>query len=305
ASVTKNFTATLFVQMVERGILSLDDKLSARLPEFAQHAQDPGRANEITLWQILTHTAGLAKEPDSDAAKTGPVDQWESKAISAIPRVRFLWPPGERYHYSNIGYGLLGLAMAHAAGRPFTTLLKESILDPLGMKETFFIVPEAAKGRVAAGYTVKRGGTVDAERPAREHSGRGYKIPNGGLYSTAGDVARYVSAHLGCGAADLVSPAHRSLMQTVHARWDRNTGYGLGFRIDIARDHAGDNAGIRAYVVGHAGGLEGYTCGMFFEPEAKIGVILLSNCRPVMGHLMREEAIRLAKELAVADRPSR
>ena len=122
------------------------------------------------------------------------------------------------------------------------------IIEPLGLEGTTFVVDERLQRRLARGYANRRDGQIDAEQPAREHAGRGYKVPNGGVYSTVQDLARFAAAISGHGVP-ILSDALRREMVVVQTPEDPDDGYGLG--LSIRRTDAGD------VLAGHGGSVSG------------------------------------------------
>ncbi len=142
---------------------------------------------------------------------------------------------------------------------------------------------------MSVGYANREDTSVDAEYPAREHAGRGYKVPNGGVYSTVGDLARFAAALSGVSPATIISDRSRREMLTIQTPEDSTGGYGLGLSIRLA-----DN-GVR--LVGHGGSVAGYNVHLVFDPETKIVVVLLRNYGRGNTDL-RQAAHGLAAELA-------
>jgi CubicO group peptidase (beta-lactamase class C family) len=263
-SISKTFTAVVLTQLVDRGIVALDDPVERYLPEARSFASPQAGASPITFRQLASHTAGLIREPKLPGAASGPIAEWEAKVLASIPATSFAARPGERYAYSNIGYGVLGLALSRAAKTPFTTLVEDAVFRPLGMTSSTFIVPDRLKPLLSIGYA-NNGDRIDPRVPALEHDGRGYKVPNGGIYSTVPDLARFVAALTGAGRM-VTTDAMRTAMLTRQTP-DGGGSYGLGLQI---------NAGAPT-VFGHGGSVAGYTAHLAFDPESKIGVILLRN----------------------------
>lgn len=112
----------------------------------------------VLMVRLASHTAGLVREPQLRRAAAGPISSWEDKIIASIPTTSFQDPPGVRYSYSNIGFGILGLTISRAAGSSFIKLVHEMIFDPLGMKSSTFIITPELQGRLSTGYAVRRGG---------------------------------------------------------------------------------------------------------------------------------------------------
>ena len=150
-SITKTFTAVILMQLVEERKVKLDDPVEKYLPEI-KSLKGYSDKTIITLRQLASHTSGLEREPDMPGASLGPVDQWESKLLSCIPYTSFNTSPGTSFHYSNIGYALLGLALERASGVPYIQMVQQRIFIPLQMDNTFFSVPENKMAELAEGF---------------------------------------------------------------------------------------------------------------------------------------------------------
>lgn len=267
-SISKSFTAVALLQLWERGYLDLDDPVVDGLPELADLADRPTGASPITYRHLASHTAGLIREPELEGSTDGPLEFWEDKILASIPTTSFYAAPGESYRYSNIGFGILGYSLSRVTGLPFMELVDASILRPLGMHSSGFVVTPAVAEQLATGYVLRRDGSVDAETPYREHVGRGYKVPNGGVYSTVGDLGRFVAGLTGSATVPLLGPEGRRLVRTSQTP-EGDPGYSFGFSISEAPG-APD-------LMGHGGSVAGYNAHLVFEPESGIGVVLLRN----------------------------
>ncbi len=265
-SISKSVTAVLMMLLVQDGVLALDDLVAGVLPEVEELTDaKPGQA-PLTFRHLASHTGGLIREPEVEGAASGPIRGWESKILESTPATRYQTAPGEAYSYSNIGYGILGLALSRAARRPFMELVEERIFEPLGMSSSTFVVGSSLRRRLAAGY-LNRNGEIDADFPAREHAGRGYKVPNGGVYSTVGDLARFAAGVTG--ALELLNQDTRAAMLSIQTPESEVQGYGLGF--SIRRDGDG------TWWASHGGSVAGYNAHLLFQPESQLGVVLLRN----------------------------
>ena len=140
-SITKTFTAVILMQLVEERKVKLDDPVEKYLPEI-KSLKGYSDKTIITLRQLASHTSGLERGPDKPGANRGPVDQWETKLLSCIPYTSFNSSPGISFHYSNVGYALLGLALERASGVSYIQMVQQRIFIPLHMDNTFFSVPE-------------------------------------------------------------------------------------------------------------------------------------------------------------------
>jgi CubicO group peptidase (beta-lactamase class C family) len=268
-SISKSFTALLMMRLVDRGVLRLDDPVARYLPEIDQIASPRPGAPPVTFRHLASHTAGIIREPRLEGAATGPIAEWESKVLASISHTAFDSVPGARYVYSNIGFGMLGLALSRAAGRPFMDLMEDEVFRPLGMTGSTFVVDPELIPRLAKGYQNGSNGRIDGDTPAREHAGRGYKVPNGGIYSTVADLGRFAGAVSGVPGLRILSEQSRQEMLRVQTPEDPRRGYGLGLSIE-AREDGGRTAS-------HGGSVAGYTAHLAFDPATRVAVILLRN----------------------------
>ena len=268
-SISKSFTAVLMMQMIEEGYFDLDDSVEKYFLEIRNLQKKPEVCGPITFRQLASHTAGLEREPKLKGAAAGPISQWEDKILASLPNTFYRSFPGEMYSYSNIGFGILGFAVSRAVRKPFMDLIREKIFEPLGMNSSFFILTEEHLPDLAMGYLRKQDGNVDAGPPAIEHAGRGYKVPNGGIYSTVSDLARFAAALTGASPVKIFSEEkRREILKQQNPATDKSR-YGLGFGIRIDED------GFTT--MGHGGSVAGYNAHLVFEPESKMGVIILRN----------------------------
>ncbi len=263
-SISKSFTAFLMMQAVQDGIIQLDDPVENYFPEI-RNLDGYSDSRKITFQQLASHTSGLVREPDMENAASGPIEEWENKILASIPNTRFQSELGERYSYSNIGFGILGLAVSRAANVPFMEMVEERIFEPLNMTNSFFVVPDDRMKDLSKGLAGGPTGEINSERPALEHDGRGYKVPNGGIYSTPLDLAKFMMCNMGY--MDLLSEDNLTQMQTIQTPEGRQT-YGLGFSLY-------QDDGIST--VGHGGSVAGYTAYFIFDKESQYGVILMRN----------------------------
>ena len=276
-SITKPVTAMAMLRLVHREKARFGDPVSDFVPELERVRHPFSWTPGPTLFQLGTMTGGLAREPENlPTHLVGAPEDWTDAAFRALEETSFEYEPGTRYQYSNIGYAVLGAAVARAAGDPFMEHVAKELLAPLGMHSTVFYPTEAVKDRIAAGIRVTEEG-LDPETPAREHDGRGYKVPNGALYSTVADLGVFLRFLVGAeGAAfDRVLPAavRKENLARAFAAGDLSSGYGFGFMARRIRDRRGEE--FTAY--GHGGSVAGYRAAAWIEPETGSAVVLLRN----------------------------
>lgn len=287
-SISKSMTAVVMMQMMEKGYFQLDDPVERYFPEINQLQDRPDDAKPITFRHLSSHTSGLIREPQLEGAAAGPIANWENKIMESIPHTRYQSLPEEKYSYSNIGYGMLGLIVSKAADKPFMDIMTDSFFNPLGMNDSFFILKQEHLGRMSMGYSKRRDGTVNFDFPALEHAGRGYKIPNGGVYSTVGDLAMFAAAMTGTAPVKVFSEESRLEMIRAQTPEDGSQ-YGLGFFIYEEGD------GYQC--IGHSGSVAGYNAMMVFDPVSTISVSLLRNYNGGKTN-HRTASIELLKKLA-------
>ena len=272
-SITKMFTALMLEQLVDAGKVRLSDPVEKYFSEIKQVKGAFPDAPPITLIQLATHTSGLGPEPDDIAIATaGPVAEWEKTLIAALPHLKYDFEPGTRFSYSNIGYAILGAALSRAAGESYVDYVPKHIFAPLGMTHSVLAWNTEMATHLAKGYEVMGPGKVDSATPQRENeNGRGYKVPNGAIYTTVGDLARFASFEMGQGPDAVLKKASLDRLQRqtiVPADIGLTSGYGIGFQVD-RRD------GYVAF--GHGGAVAGYTSSLLMNRTKGIGVIVFSN----------------------------
>ena len=265
-SVTKSFTAFLMMQLVQDGIIKLDDPIEKYLPEIRELV-GYSDSTKISFAQVASHTSGLHSGPNLGKAANATVDEWESLLLECIPTTSFGSKPGQRYSYSNIGYAILGLAISRAAGKPFIELIHTRIFQPLNMKNSFFLVPDNRQIDLAQGRWGGPMGEIDDLRPKADHTNIGWSVANGGIFSTTNDLAKFMFSIMGY--SDLLNDQNLEMMQTTHTpkgKWHENYGFGFTLYHDSIIS-----------TIGHQGGNPGYRANFLFEKETRYGVILLRN----------------------------
>jgi D-alanyl-D-alanine-carboxypeptidase/D-alanyl-D-alanine-endopeptidase len=262
-SVTKLFTATLLAGMVEEGLLALDDPVQRYLPPGVEL---PVRGRPITLGDLATHTAGLPRLPHgfllrSVRHRRNPY-AWLTvdDLYAGLPSTRLRREPGGRPRYSNLGYGLLGHALALRAGRGYNQLVQERICRPLELEDTRVSVPAAARERFAQG-----------------HSRRGRPVPHwdlpvlggaGALRSTIADLLRFLRLQLGEGVPALARAA--ALTHAPRSRYRGGLAVGLGWtRLPLL--------GTEHELLFHNGGTGGFRSFAGIVPATHTAVVVLSN----------------------------
>jgi D-alanyl-D-alanine carboxypeptidase len=269
-SITKQFTALAMLQLVEQGKMRLTDPLEKYVPEIKQVQKKFDGTPPITLLQVATMHSGLSREPGCASHSVGPLSSWQKIVVDCLPQTTYANEPGTTYLYSNIGYASLGLAIERAGGKPFTDQVTERILKPLGMKRSAFEPNDAIKHDLAHGYR-RRDNKPDRSGPDRELEGRGYRVPNGALFSTINDLAKFVAWELGEGPEGILPKAMQDANygRAFFSNPTMTSGYGVGFMISRRGE---------IVMLGHGGSTAGYHASAMVHRSSKLGVVVLRNC---------------------------
>ena len=255
-SITKQFTAAAVLKLEDQGKLSVQDPLSKYFPDA------PAARKNITLHQLLTHSAGF---PGAIG------DDYELLSIADFVREAFaseaVFPPGTGYEYSNVGYSLLGIIVEKVSGKTYEHYLRDNLWLPAGMAKPGYALPGHKPAALAVGYRDgQRWGT------ALDHpwgaDGPGWHLKaNGGVLSTVGDMYRWYEA---LQTDKVLSAAARAKYFTKHVLENNGqTHYGYGWV--VADD---PNFGRQIW---HNGGNGVYNAFMGFSPDTKTCIIVSSN----------------------------
>ncbi|HRW11392.1 MAG TPA: serine hydrolase domain-containing protein [Caldilineaceae bacterium] len=263
ASVSKPFSATAIMQLVEQGKLTLDDRVCDHLPYF-QLADE--RHHAITIRQMLTHTSGMPDTEDYAWDKPETDEEALERYVRSLAHEQLLSTPGEAFAYSNIAYEVLGDLIAKVSEMSFEQYMKSQILDPLGMHHSTFLRSEVP----AHLATTPHVGTERAEVSAVYPYNRCH-APSSTLHSNTVDGCRWALANLNEGqlegASILSSASAESLFGRYHAT-------GEGDFIGLSWFHAD----YRGYPrISHGGGDTGYASYLALFPREKAAVVVMAN----------------------------
>ncbi len=267
ASMSKPLTATGLMILVERGQVNLDSPINDYLGEAKLQAR-VGDAAEATVRRVASHTAGLPLH--SQHFYDGEPHRPPSPDETIRRYGNLVTAPGERWQYSNLGYGLLGYVISRVSGRNYADFMREEVFFPMGMDHTSVHVGPGLEQGQAVKYT--SGGLVippyDSDSPAASV-----------IYSSAHDLVRFAMFHLKNDLPDqraIISDAAVDEMQCPSPEtgpmreWEREgSGYGIGWFVGVTGD------GLR--VIQHSGGTVGVSTALALMPEENLAVAVLSN----------------------------
>jgi len=265
-SVTKVFTALLAADMAQRGEIRLDDPIEKYLPPGVKVPQRNDR--QITIIDLATHTSGLPRslgnfQPKNPANSSA--DYTLERLYSFLASYELTRDVGSKYQYSNLGYGLLGLALARRAGIDYETLVETRIDGSLRMKDTRITLTPEMRERLAAGH--------DAALKTVHSWGISTLPGAGALRSTANDLLIFLAAALGYTDTPLSAPM-RTLLAT-----RRPTGEPF---IDIAMAWNVDTRGGNE-IIWKNGAVGGYRAFIGYVARSRVGIVALSNATTELG----------------------
>lgn len=257
-SITKTFVAVLVMRLRDEGLLRLSDRLEQHLPGLAAGAEE--RAGQgPTIAELLSHTAGLASETPSPWWERTP-GQLRPELSDVLSQPPTKHPAGRVFHYSNVGFALLGALVERLRGEGWGDVLRRELLEPLGMTRTS-LEPQAPH---VSGWAVHPWADVLLPEPSAQ---TGWMAPAGELWSTVTDLARW-AAFLANGDDKVLSLDSLKEMRTACTAVRDGAGYGLGLQLFSHRGH--DYAG-------HGGSMPGFIATLWIDPAERLGAVLLAN----------------------------
>ncbi len=259
ASLTKQFTAAIILQLMDEGKLKLDDPISLYVPKT------PETWNRITIRQLLNHTSGIKNYTEMDRfgkLTNTPTD--EAGFLQLVGGEPLDFEPGTRFHYSNSGYFLLGLIAEHVTGKPMATLTSDRIFKPLGMDHTRLMQSSEVVPGLATGYDA-----LDSGPRETSPIDMSWPFTAGGMASTVDDVAKWDAALY----SDKVLPQAIWKQAWAPGKLSDGTSIQYGFGWVIGKIN-------QAEIVEHAGDINGFNADILRIPSKKLTLITLCNANP-------------------------
>jgi serine beta-lactamase-like protein LACTB len=263
ASVSKSLTAVAAMQLAEKGKLDLDAPVQKYVPSF------PTKSFPITTRQLLAHLSGIRNYKRGEGERTNRYNTL-TDALSIFKDDPLDFEPGTKYGYTTFGYTLLGAVIEGASGMTFTDYLREHVFKPAGMQHTqvddlYVIIPNRAHG-----YTPRVFAQFDGNYRNPILMDSSYKIPGGGLVSTAEDLARFAIAVQN--GVLIKTETFAEMAKSQKTRDGRETGYGYGWYVK------GDGGfSIDPDSVWHGGVQAGFTSNLWLLPKKRFALVTLTN----------------------------
>ncbi len=280
ASHSKTFTGTALLQLVESGVLRLDDAVG----DWAPYLKDAGSPlAHITIRELLNHTGGLFRDGlDGDFWQL--YQEFPDRATieqTLLAETAAVVPRNDRFKYSNMGYTLLGLVIEAATGRGYAEQLRTEVIDRLGLQDTGPELDPARLQEYAVGYSSLA--YADARVPI-EHVDTRQMAPATGFFATASDLVTYFSAHF-LGDDRLLTDDSKRLMQ--HGYWSVGSDderYGLGLSVMRLGERT---------LIGHGGGFPGHITSSVADPAGRLAVSVLTNAIDGPARGLAQAGVRL------------
>lgn len=257
-SVTKQFTATLILQLVEEGKIKLDGKITDYLPDYRKDTGD-----KVTIHQLLNHTSGIP-------SYTGNPEFFPKYSRDAYAVPDFVkkfasgdleFEPGSKFSYNNSGYTLLGAIIEKVTGKSYETVLKEKILDPLGMTNTGYDHHATLLPKRASGYQKTSNGFINAA-----YLDMSLPYSAGSIYSTVEDLYKWDQSLY---EDKILSAESKKLMFTPGLS---NYGYGVAIS-----DKPIGKTEQKTKIIEHSGGINGFNSNFARAVDKHQTVIILDN----------------------------
>ena len=294
ASVTKLFTATMLMQLRDKGKLSLDDTIEKFLPKVNVKSGF-GDSRPASFREIASHTSGLPQEALSDHWKEMKFPSIE-QMLESLSRTEKIHPELTEIHYSNLGIALMACALERVAGQRWEDYVLENILKPLEMDHSGFTsTPERLANR-AVGHRILKNKSVEVV----PEFALGSYVPVGGLWSCAEDLAQFMSFQFRDQNPDckriLGRTSVREMLTPVFLDPEWKSGFGIGWMLE--------REGNRT-VAWHSGGIPGFRAYMAIVPDKKVGVVVLANAHTKLENLMGMSKYVLDTITPIAQRASK
>ncbi len=283
-SVSKLFTDIGVMQLVERGELDLDAPVSNYIPDF--HPVNPFKT-PITLRQLMSHRAGLLREPPV-GNYFDPSDLSLAAMVHSLNDTTLIYPPETHTKYSNAGVAVVGYVIEKHSGQPFAPYLQHAVLDPMGLRHSAFAPDPRLIRNLSKAYMWSYDGKVFLA-PTFELG----MAPAGCMYSTVLDLGRFVSVLFNGGRgpnAQVLKPETLEQMWTPQfAKSGENASFGIGFYLSQLDGHR---------LVGHGGAIYGFATQLAALPQDKLGAVAVTTMDSSNGEVTHITEVALRMMLA-------
>lgn len=282
ASITKTFTGIAIMQLRDRGKLKLDDPITKYVPEVRQVSNSFGSNDDITIRQLMSHTAGFRTR----TFPWGGDKDWQSspkhwaQIAAMLPYTEVEFRPGSKYQYSNLGIVFLGQLIERVAGEDYEVYVEKNILRPLEMYRSFFdTTPVHLLKHRSHSYQRNEDGTL---KPFRFDMDTGITVSNGGLNAPASEMVNYVDFLMG-------NPKKQSRYDEILTRSSLEEMWKpIADSTEVERFHGrnySEEIGLTFFLeknygtnfIGHSGGQNGFTTHFYLHPATRTAYLIAFN----------------------------
>jgi len=286
ASNTKPFTGIAIMQLRDRGLLKLDDPVVKYLPELEAVHNSYGKMSEITIRQLMNHTAGFRNPtfPYKNGKEWQPFEPQKYSQVEAmLPFTEILFKPGSRYSYSNLGIVFLGQIIERLTLDDYEVYIDKNILKPLEMYRSYFdATPYHLLKYRSHSYYIENG----TRTTGRFDANSGITVSNSGLNSPLPDMIKYLNFLIGDATKKEIyegvlkrSSLEEMFQPTISATLDANGN--AGFTTDIGLIFFLDRSGGETFL-GHGGDQNGFISYIEFNPKKRAASVLVFNTNIIL-----------------------
>jgi CubicO group peptidase (beta-lactamase class C family) len=283
-SVTKQFTSSAVMRLVEQGKIGLDDDMSKYIPNF------PTKGRRILVRHLLNHTSGIPSYTDIGPrfGRVSRLDLPTDSVIAIVANDSLQFEPGAQFYYNNTGYFMLGMVIEKVTGKKYGDYLEETMFKPAGLSQTYYCDTRRIIPRRSQGYDRRPAGLVNTD-----YLSMLLPFAAGSLCSTVGDLVSWTTQ---LNSARIVSASsYREMTTPVTFKSGRPMTYGYGL--------ASDTVGGRR-VIAHGGGINGFISQLTYVPQDSLVIAVLANTSPAPSSAMADAIMRVVLGIAPPAAPT-
>jgi D-alanyl-D-alanine carboxypeptidase len=279
-SITKQFTSSAVMQLVEQGKIGLDDDIMKYLPNVPTHGR------RILVRHLLNHTSGIPSYTDigQPFAAVSRLDLAADSLVAIVAHDSLLFEPGTHFYYNNTGYFMLGMILERVTGRKYGDYVEERLFAPAGLRQTVYCDSRRIIPHRAQGYERTPPGLVNADFLSMQ-----LPFAAGSLCSTIGDLVAW-TARLSHGRV-VGATSYAQMTTPVTLPSGRPMSYGFGLGSDMLAGHR---------VISHGGGINGFISQLTYLPQDSLTIVVLSNTSPAPSSAMASAIARVVLGLPPA-----
>lgn len=278
ASITKPFTAVAVMQLVEKGLVNIDDPIQKYIPSFPKK-----KKGTITVRNLLEHTSGIDGYKNNKERETKKEYPTLTDAMNVFKDRKLKFKPGTDCLYTSYGYVVLGVLIENVSGKTYEEYMQENIFDPAGMKNTKLDKYGVSVANKSALYSRRKEKIIEMSPTNLSN-----RIPAGGYYSTVDDILAFGNAII---ENKLITENSLQLLTTDHGLKKEGNPLGMGWFLYGGQPNP-------EIVIGHSGGQTGVSSQFFVIPQTKTVIVTLANTSRVWGDVFGvcAKLLELSKE---------